>query len=613
MDRNSYIGLLLIVALVIGYIYMNAPSDEQLKKEQMAKDSIAHVQDSVQKFAAKIQKDAAKTQNPDSLNAKDTTAKVFQTGDGKMVMLENEELKIWVNSLGDKIAKVELKKHKKSNRIETVTLMGSKENVFNYVFSSKDNSLISTEKLYFEPVKTSLNVKTGQTDSITFRAKVNDNSYIEQKYVLNGEGFGLGYSFKMKGMDSIIAQNSNYISLNWQNEIEKQEEHAEAERNTTTIYYHYEGDETDYINERKDEKMTLSPRVKWVSMKQQFFNTTLDAKKSFLENATIEVLTFKDTSKIKILSANLMLPYNRGVDESFDMQFYFGPNHYNTLEKSGIENQQRIVPLGWGIFGWVNRGAVIPVFDFLGGFNLNYGLIILLLTLLIKMVLFPLVYKSYMSTAKMRILKPEIDAIKQKYPNDFQKSQQETMGFYRKAGVSPLGGCLPILLQMPILIAMFQFFPSAFELRQQSFLWSSDLSAYDSIWDFGYVPVISFLYGDHVSLFTILMTISSLLFTMMNNQLTAASGQMKYMGYIMPIIFLGFFNKYASGLTWYYFLSNCVTMIQQLSIRKLVDEDALHAQIQANKKKPVTKSKFQARLEDMAKKRGIDPKTGKKK
>jgi len=613
MDRNSYIGLLLIVALVIGYIYMNAPSEEQLKKEQMAKDSVAMVQENAKKMAAKVQNDDAKTQITDTNKNKDTTAKVFKTGDSQMVVIENEELKVWVNTMGGKVAKVELKKYTKANRKDPVTLMASKENVFGYVFNSRDNSLIKTEALYFEPAKTSMNVKSGQTDSITFRAKVNDNSYIEQKYILSGSGFKLGYSLKMKGMDTIIAQNSNYLSLNMQTEMERQEAHSEAERNTTTVYYHYDGEELDFINERKDEKKTLTPRLKWVSFKQQFFNITLDAKKSFLENATIEVLTFKDTSRVKMLSANLMLPYNHSADESFDMEFYFGPNHYNTLEKSGIVDHQRIVPLGWGIFGWVNRGAVIPVFDFLSGFNLNYGLIILLLTLLIKMILFPLVYKSYMSTAKMRILKPEIDAIKQKYPNDFQKSQQETMGFYRKAGVSPLGGCLPILLQMPILIAMFQFFPSAFELRQQSFLWSGDLSAYDSIWDFGYVPVVSYLYGDHVSLFTILMTISSLLFTMMNNQLTAASGQMKYMGYIMPIIFLGFFNKYASGLTWYYFLSNCVTMIQQISIRKLVNEDALHAQIQANKKKPVTKSKFAARIEEMAKKRGLDPNTGKRK
>ena len=349
MDRNSYIGLLLIVALVIGYIYMNAPSEEQLKKEQMAKDSIAHVQDSVKKFAAKVQNDTAKTQVTDTNKVHDTTAKVFQVGESKMVLIENEELKVWVNTKGGKVAKVELKKYTKSNRKDPVTLMASKENVFNYVFNSKDNSLINTEALYFEPSKASVNLKSGQTDSITFRAKMNDNSYIEQKYVLSGSGFKLGYNMRFKGMDSFIAQNSNYISLNWQTEIEKQEAHAEAERNTSTIYYHYDGEELDYINERKDEKTTLTPRVKWVSFKQQFFNTTLDARKSFLENATLEVLTFKDTSKIKMLSANLMLPYNHSKDESFDMDFYFGPNHYNTLEKSGIVDHQRIVPLGWGI------------------------------------------------------------------------------------------------------------------------------------------------------------------------------------------------------------------------------------------------------------------------
>jgi YidC/Oxa1 family membrane protein insertase len=264
---------------------------------------------------------------------------------------------------------------------------------------------------------------------------------------------------------------------------------------------------------------------------------------------------------------------------------------------------ERIIPMGWGIFRWVNKYFVVHVFAFLSKFFSSYGIIILCLTLIIKTILFPLVYKSYLSAAKMRLLKPEMDEIKAKYGDDMQKLQQENMKLYRKAGVNPMGGCVPMLLQLPILLAMFQFFPSAFELRQQSFLWATDLSTYDSIYNLPFeIP----FYGDHVSLFTLLMTASTLIYTLYNNQMTGVTGQMKWMSYLMPIIFLGVLNSYPAGLNYYYFLSNVVTICQQLIIRRFVDEKALHAQIQENKKKPVTKSKFQAKLEEMAKKRGVD-------
>jgi YidC/Oxa1 family membrane protein insertase len=284
------------------------------------------------------------------------------------------------------------------------------------------------------------------------------------------------------------------------------------------------------------------------------------------------------------------------------MAFYFGPNSYKTLQNLnvGIDNHelQRIVPLGWGIFGWVNRWLVIPVFNFLLGKVGSMGILILLLTLIIKFVLLPLVYRSYISTAKMRILKPEIDEIKNKYGDDMQKIQVENLALYKKAGVNPMSGCVPMLLQMPILFAMFQFFPVLFELRQESFLWSKDLSAYDSILDLGFnIP----FYGSHVSLFTLLMTISTLIYTHLNNQISGITGQMKWIGYIMPIIFLGVLNSYPSGLTWYYFVSNMVTFGQQFAIRRLVDDAKLHAQIAEARKKPVKKSNFSKRLEEVMK------------
>jgi len=297
------------------------------------------------------------------------------------------------------------------------------------------------------------------------------------------------------------------------------------------------------------------------------------------------------------------LPYNQTNNQSYGFKFYFGSNQYKQLAALDI-GAERLVPLGWGIFRWVNKYLTVNVFYWLGQYLTNMGLIIFLLTLIVKTILFPLVYRSYLSAAKMRILKPEIDEIKEKYGNDMTKTQQENMKLYRKAGVNPMGGCVPVLLQMPILIAMFQFFPSAFDLRQKAFLWSDDLSTYDSILSLPFnIP----FYGDHVSLFTLLMTISTLIYTVYNNQMTGVTGQMKWMSYIMPVLFLGFFNNYASGLTYYYFVSNIFTIGQQLSIKAFVNEDKLHKQIQENKKKPIVKSGFQKKIEEMARKRGFNP------
>jgi YidC/Oxa1 family membrane protein insertase len=294
------------------------------------------------------------------------------------------------------------------------------------------------------------------------------------------------------------------------------------------------------------------------------------------------------------------------------MNLYLGPNKFKAYRAYGLDLEKQI-PIGWSFFlmAWINRYAVIPVFDFLSTFNLNYGIIILILTVLLKIVLFPIAYKTYMSSAKMRVLKPEIDEIGAKFPKkeDAMKKQQATMDLYKRAGINPMAGCIPLLLQMPILIAMFRFFPASIELRQQSFLWAHDLSSYDSILD---LPFTIPFYGDHVSLFTLLMTISTIIYTKMSNDMMASGTQqlpgMKTVMYLMPIMFLGFFNSYASGLSYYYLLANLFTFAQMYAFRKLVNEDKIHLQIQENKKKPVKKSGFQKRLEDMAKKQGYNPK-----
>jgi YidC/Oxa1 family membrane protein insertase len=343
---------------------------------------------------------------------------------------------------------------------------------------------------------------------------------------------------------------------------------------------------------------TLKNKVQWIAFKQQYFSTIIASADAISTDTKLKMSNpIDDTLNIKTLSATLYSEYTGESDKKFKFNLFFGPNKFDLLESTdlGIANAEleRIIPLGWGIFGWVNRHLVIPVFTWLTNTIGSMGIAIMLLTLVIKMFLLPLVYKSYISTAKMRILKPELDEIKSKHGNDLQKVNSENMSLYKKAGVSPLSGCIPMLLQLPILFAMFQFFPVAFELRQKAFLWSSDLSQWDG-------PALGFnipFYGDHVSFFTLLMTVSTLIYTHFNNQISGVTGQMKWMGYFMPIIFLGVLNDYASGLTWYYFVSNMVTFGQQFVIRKMIDDSKLHKQIAESRKKPVVKSNFQKKME----------------
>ncbi|MSQ78170.1 MAG: membrane protein insertase YidC [Flavobacteriaceae bacterium] len=604
MDRMTVIGLVVIVGIVLGYIYMSTPTAEQQAKYKRENDSTEALK--MTEVATKPAEIAPTI--PGIAPVADTGIFTGLTPQGmaqKGMMLlveppiiENDDMKVWLNPQGGMPLKVELKNFKKSGTEDKVSFLNA-DTKLEYAFNTADNRTATSKEFYFVPGGIKKDSAGRQT--VAMRSKLNDSQYIDHRFGLEAAGFKLKFDLNTVGMRDLINPGKDYIEMNWGIDLEKQERLAKPERERTTIYYKYPGEESvEYMSERADEVLTVDPEIEWVSFKQQYFNMTLMADKKFGTKTHLETRTLADSNKVKNLSANLNLPFTHAANETIGMTFLFAPNHYTTLKASG-HDLERLVYLGWGLFGWVNRFVVIPVFGLLDDYILSYGIIILLLTLIIKTVLFPLVYKSYLSTAKMRLLKPEVDALKEKNGSDFQKQQQETMGLYRKAGVNPMGGCFPLLLQMPILFAMFQFFPSAFELRGQSFLWAEDLSTYDSVWDFGVLPIINSIYGDHVSLFTLMMTVSSLLFTLMNNTMTGVTGQMKYIGYLMPVLFLGFFNNYAAGLTWYYFLSNTITIVQQWFIRRFVDEKKLHLQILENKKKPVKKSKFQARLEEVQK------------
>jgi YidC/Oxa1 family membrane protein insertase len=440
---------------------------------------------------------------------------------------------------------------------------------------------------------------------------LNPSKYIEFIYTLKGDQYMMGFRLNFAGMTDVFDPGTKFLVLNWEDNLKRQEKSIKMERMNSTVYYKFFEDKVDYITETKDETKDLkNERVKWISFKQQFFSSTIIAEDFFTDPRVGTNTLPRNGRYMKSMSAEAGIPFSPAETLSIPMSIYFGPLKFYSLKAYhyGLERQ---IPLGWSFapMAWINIWAVIPVFTFFGNFGWNYGIIILILTILLKIVLFPIAFKTYKSSAKMRALKPDIDELAAKYPKkeDAMKKQSATMELYKRAGVNPMAGCIPLLLQMPILIALFRFFPSSIELRQQAFLWATDLSSYDSIYTFpgGFsIP----WYGDHISLFALLMTISSIFYTRINDQMMGSTQTqmpgMKTMMYLMPVMFLFWFNDYSSGLSYYYLLANLLTFAQIYIIRATIDEKKLHAQIEANKKKPVKKSGFQKRLEDMAKKKG---------
>ncbi len=617
MDRNTLTGLLLIAVILIGFSFYMQPSELELQQLQRQEDSIraSKSHQASQSPANQIADSNNHTVTPAVAGIAADTSSAFgrsATGTEEFITIENEKLKAKISTKGARIYSVELKEYKTWSK-QPLVLFDGAQNEFGLSFYT-GNKLINTNDYYFRRMGESFSVSQSDSNAVTFRLAVNADQYIDFVYSLKGDDYMLGFEVRSIGMDNVIAPNTSYYDLNWKIDALKNEKDMKAERQNTSVYYQFTNNDLESLDPTKDKVQKMESAVKWVSFKQHFFSSSLIANNAF-ENGEAQTTTDMNSSVVKTMQTNVGIPFGRKPAESFGMHFYFGPNHFNTLKayNLGLERQ---INLGWGFLKYINRYAVIPVFNFLNGFNMNYGLIILILTILLKLVLSPLTYRSYLSAAKMRLLKPEMDEIKAKLGEDDQaKLQQEYLKLYKRAGVNPLGGCVPLLLQMPILFAFFFFFPSSIELRQQSFLWVQDLSTYDSIWTFGKVPFISFIYGDHVSLMCLLMTTSTIIYTRLNNQISGATGQMKWMGYIMPVMFMGILNSVSAGLNYYYFCANMITFGQQYLIRRFVNEEKLHKQLQDNKKKPegAKKSKFQQKLEDMQRQREAQLRNTKKK
>jgi len=636
MDKKSIIGIVLIFAILVVFSLINQPSKEEIAATQRKQDSIAKVEAEIALQKQKIQEQ--QTAQQEIANSKDTVYRekeiqdkideygVFgaaAVGEETFHTLENNLMKITFSNKGGRIYSVELKDYQTHDSLPLMLFDGP-ETLFGLNFFAQNRS-IQTNHLYFRPIGGKSNVvgsgpevkkgsegkikfnaeNPGGKESIAFRMEVAPGKYMEYVYTLPYNSFLLDFDLNLQGMNQYIASNQSYLNFNWSFDVPRQERVSKfGEDRYTNINYKFFEDEVDNLAQNKSDEESLSTKVKWIGFKQLFFSSTIIADE-FFPSAEIRQDKLEDNKDyLANFHADIAFPYQGAQNETLGMQFFFGPNHYQTLKQYDMALERQVY-LGYPVVREVNRFVIIPIFNFLRNFISNFGLIILLLTIFIKSVLFPFTYKSYMSQAKMRALKPEIDEITEKFGKDkAMEKQQATMALYKKAGVNPMGGCLPMLLQFPILIAMFFFFPTSIELRQESFLWATDLSTYDSILNLPFsIPA----YGDHVSLFCLLMTVTTIFSTKLSQQATASNAMpgMKTMMYIMPVMFLFILNNYSAGLSYYYFLANLITIGQTYLIRSFVDDDKVRAQLQVNKKKPVKRSNFQKRLEEMAKQRGV--------
>ncbi len=620
MDKKSLIGLGLIAVILITWLAISGPSKEQIARSKKIKDSV-ELALKTQQLADEAKIAAAKEAKKNDTIAQpalsDSAKQVIATGLYKdfsaavvgkkeVVTIENENIKAFISTKGGNVEKVILKNYQRYGQKEPLILF-DKDSTSQYLqFEAYANNMrFTTDSFYFTSSSMSEIANGNDTKSIIFKLNTSKpESYIEYIYTLKGNDYMLDYDVNFVGMQNIISGKSNKITMHWSQAMPSQEKHIKKEREAATVYYNQVKEGVDYINVRKNEEKLLNEdNIKWVCFKQHFFNSTLIADSEFSKEGSY-VKTYENPNSaqfVKTITAEVGIPFKHSSSEKFGMAYYFGPTQYKGLKSYDID-LEKIIPLGWSVFSYINKWMIIPLFSLLSG--LNSGIIILILTLVIKTLLFPIAYKTYMSSSKMRVLKPEIDEINAKYEkNDNPMAkQQEQMALYRRAGANPLSGCLPMLLQFPILIALFGFFPAAIELRQKGFLWTDDLSTYDSVYNFGFEV---WGFGDHISLFALLMFASTIIYTWMNQALlqpqqTQMPG-MKYMMYLMPVIFLAVMNSYAAGLSWYYFLANIITFLQTWLMKKFIDDGKIREQLLANMKKPEKKSGFQAKLEEMAK------------
>ena len=632
-NKNTLFGFLLIAAILFGWMYFMSPSKEEREKQMHIQDSIRQARieqmrvDSIKN--AERQQAAALAQVADSVAMADMDSATLaqqqsaalrdkygvfvgaSQGEEQTWVVENKIQRLTFTNKGGFLKNVELKDYKAYGDSLPLIMFDTATVKFDLSFFAQ-NRVVNTSQFYFQPYVNGqpyadqpLSVAEG--DSLVFAMRLpsdNPEQYIEYIYTIHDNNYMMDFDIRTVGMKDVIASNADYMSLDWAIDMMKQEKSTDRFADESVYYRALNDKDVDHLKVNQDVEENVNTKLKWISFKQRFFCNVIVAKEGF-DNAKMAVNTRKSDNPryYKSMSTNISIPYDKNAEVNVvPMSLYFGPNHFKTLRSYKLGLQDQINLGNFFLIRWINYG-VIAVFNWLSQYGWNYGIVILILTIIIKTLLFPLAFKSYKSSAITRVLKPEMEAINAKYPKeeDAMKKQQAVLNLQRQAGVSPASGCLPALLQFPILIAIFRFFPASIELRQQPFLWADDLSTYDSIIEFP-----KFLGMDHLSLFTLLMTITTFIYTYVNNKQMDYSSNpqmkpMKWMMYLMPIMFFGIFNNYSSGLSYYYMLVNIITFIQMFIFRKMINEDKVRATIEENKRKPQKKSNFMKRLEEAQK------------
>lgn len=616
MDKNTIIGLVLIMAVIFGFSWLNQPSKEELARRQHVRDSIAAANEAALLTRLKTEREQAVA---DSLAAIGETAadsdKLSSTfghfanaavGIEQFTTIENGKIRLTFSNKGGRVNAAEIIGY---NRYDSLPLMlfEGKDASLGFTLFTNDNRILNTKNLYFRPILS----KTDDAQIVTMRLEIDTLSWMDFIYTIPDNEFMTRMEIIGHNMNRVLAPRTVGLDMEWSSLIRQNERGRKFESRYATLNYKYVTDDMEALSESKNDTEDLAGKVRWIAFKDHFFSTIMISDDAFTSTKVETEIMPERSEYIKHHKMAATVAFDPNSTTPTVLHTYYGPNQYSVLRSydKGLDSEdklklQHIIPMGWSIFRWISTGVIIPIFDFFGKYINNYGIIILLLTIIIKLIILPFTYKSYMSTAKMRVLRPQIEEINARIPAEkAMERQQATMALYQKVGVSPMSGCLPMLFQMPILFAMFSFFPTAFELRGQSFLWADDLSSYDAIvsWD-TYIPFISNTFGNHISLFCLLMTITNIIYTKINMSNNAATdqpgaGMMKWMMYLMPIMFLFIFNNYASGLSYYYFVSLLITIGQTYLFRLFIDEKKLLVKLEARKAKPQAKSKFMERLE----------------
>jgi len=583
MDKNKLIGLILISVLLIVYTHFFDNKLPKTSQHTTTTQEVPHNTSNIQ-----LQTSEATLNFQTGIFAKATQ------GVSKDIILENKDIRVTLSSHGAKVKEVILKQYK-DYLGQTLKLLDEQSSKMGFQFVY-NQATINTNQLFFHTSDTDQHIQQTSIGKVTFMLPLGPNQYLQQVYTLPSEGYALTQNWEFVGTENYIDQGK--IDFVWHDFIRRAEKDIQACRNKTTINYYLANKSFKNLKEHSEqqEEQTVQSPIQWLAMKQRFFTAGIFTDQPFESGNILLKPTTQPDKFVKEAYTKLSLTSNKSQPiQKGTFKFYFGPNTYKDLN-SFAQGFSKNLPLGWPIVKWINLYLIIPIFSFIEKYVSNYGLVILILVLFIKLLLLPLSYKSYISMAEMKVLKPTLDTLKAKHGNDMQSMQMEQVKLYREMGINPLSGCIPVLLQMPILLAMFNFFPNAIDLRQKAFLWAPDLSTYDAIINLPFkIP----FYGSHVSLFTLLMTASTILYTWSSNQVNTPQGPMKTMSYLLPITFMFILNSFPAGLSFYYFVSNLFTFAQQTLIKRFVDEEKIKAKLAKNKEKSVNKeSSFKKRFQD---------------